>query len=128
MTIASATASATDTAAARVAFNDKKYEAALGLAESAIATDASDVKALFIAGASAAKLERVEVAIGYLKRAIVIDPVMISAHLQLGFLYEKTKDLAAARESWKRVVELCGESDAKVKILAKKHLNNLSEP
>lgn len=108
---------------AKKAFSAKNYEKVVTLLEPESEGGGAEIEIDLLLGHAYAKLERWPEAIKAFEAAVQKEPESLAGHLQLGFLYEKTKQPEKAKAAWQKVLGLA--KNEKTKKLAQKHLDNL---
>ncbi|MBI4369866.1 MAG: tetratricopeptide repeat protein [Elusimicrobia bacterium] len=108
---------------AKKAFQERNYVQARDLLRELTDSKPADAQVYMLTGHTHIKLENWSDAALAFETAADIDPGLLAARIQLGFLYEKLKEPVKARKTWQHVLELA--KDEKTKTLAKKHLENL---
>lgn len=118
--------------AARLAYNEAKYEEALQMAESHLEAlseleKKEKAEVYLLKGHILVKLKKWDTAVESLEKAVELDEKLLPAQLELGFLYEKGEEWKKAQSAWKKVLSLADEKDETTKGLARKHLEQISE-
>ncbi|MEK7288184.1 MAG: tetratricopeptide repeat protein [Elusimicrobiota bacterium] len=108
---------------AKKAYRQSQYEKTIEILDPLAQAEAKDAEIFLLLGHATAKLEKWPQAIAAFEKAAELDPASLAAHLQLGFLYEKTKEPEKAKAAWQKVLSLA--KNEKTKKLAQKHLINL---
>ncbi len=106
-----------------LANNNSKLEEALAMIEVAVAADPINGAYLDSLGWAYYRLDELELAERYLKRAVIFSPRDPNLHDHLGDLYLQTGRLTAARASYERSLELAEEPEERESVQEK--LNGL---
>jgi tetratricopeptide (TPR) repeat protein len=91
---------------ARILFNERRYNDALGVAQRALATASTDPELYKLAALSAIRLDRLDIAEPALKTAVRLAPHDYLAHFHLGALYYTKSLFAPAKPELEKAAEL----------------------
>ena len=100
-----------------------RYDESYTELQLAFALDQDDPQKALALGVVACRLGRLDAALRALERSVAVDSNSIASYFHLALLYEKNGTEDRALDAWHRFLSL--SQDESLKIMAKKHIQNL---